>query len=324
MPAPRSHGLPSPAICAGIVLAMLAMVAIPAAFTLLTVHEPVPLIPLNQASTPYGYTVSLLLFIVPDVCILAWFLRSKELHFPRRAFGRTIAILVPLFCALDLFFAQWFFRFPNCGATLRIHAFALGVPVPIEEYFFYLSGALADLLLYVWFGEFWVAAYNVIDYPGEARKVDRLKQFHPLSLILAAAMIGAAWLYKKHFAAPLDQAGFPGYFAFLVIGGVLPGMFFYPQARRFINWRAFSLTLFFMVLVSLIWEATLALPYSWWSFQHPQMIGFFIGAWSGLPIEEIFVWIGVTYATVIVFEVIKVLLASERSVRDTLLGSKEG
>ena len=324
MPGPRSHGLPSPTVCALIVVAMVAMIAIPAAITLQTVHIPAPPIPINQNSTPYGYTVSLLLFIVPDVFLLVWFLRSEELLSPRRAFWWTIAILVPLFCALDFFFAQWFFRFPNWGATLRVHAFALGPPVPIEEYVFYLTGALADLLLYAWLGEFWVAAYNVIDYPGEARKIrNGLRQFHLPSVIVAAVLIGAAWLYKKHFAAPADQAGFPGYFTFLVVGGLLPGLFFYPEARRFINWRAFSLTLFFMVLVSLIWEATLGLPYSWWSFQHSHMIGLFVGAWSGLPIEEIFVWIGVTYATVIVFEVIKVVLASERSVRDTLLGAKE-
>jgi hypothetical protein len=54
------------------------------------------------------------------------------------------------------------------------------------------------------------------------------------------------------------------------------------------------------VLLSLIWEATLAVPYHWWGFQHRQMIGVFIGAWSGLPIEEVCVWIAVTYATAIV------------------------
>lgn len=53
------------------------------------------------------------------------------------------------------------------------------------------------------------------------------------------------------------------------------------------------------------------------------MIGLFIGAWSGLPIEEVCVWIAVTYATVIVFEVVKVLLASERPMREALLGAKE-
>jgi lycopene cyclase domain-containing protein len=151
----------------------------------------------------------------------------------------------------------------------------------------------------------------------------RLVQFHATSLILAVALIGSAWFYKKHLALPEDRAGFPGYFTFLVAGALIPAVIFFPVARRFINWRALSLTLFFMLLVSLLWETTLAVPYGWWSFQHRQMIGLFIGAWSRLPIEEVCVWIAVTYATVIVFEVVKIRLVSERSVRDALLGATE-
>jgi hypothetical protein len=143
------------------------------------------------------------------------------------------------------------------------------------------------LLLYVWLGEFWLAAYNVPDYPGEARKMRRLLQFHPTSLILAVVLIGAGWFYKKHFAPPEDQVGFPGYFTFLVAGALLPAVSFFPVARRFINWRALSLTLFLTLLVSLLWEATLAVPYNWWNYQPRQMMGLFIGAWSGLPIREL-------------------------------------
>jgi hypothetical protein len=54
------------------------------------------------------------------------------------------------------------------------------------------------------------------------------------------------------------------------------------------------------------------------------MMGIFIGAWSGLPIEEVCVWIAVTYATAIIFEVVKLWLASERTVRVALLGTKQG
>lgn len=323
MPAPHSHGLPGPTICAGIVIAMLAMIVIPAAITLHTVRTPAPLIPVNQTSSPLGYTWSLLLFIVPSAVIAGWFLPSEGLHVPRRAFFWTLVILVPLGFGLDFVFAQWFFCFPNLGATLGIPAPALGRSVPLEEYIFYFTGFLAVLLLYIWLGEFWLAAYNVSDYPSEARKVRRLLQFHPTSLILAAILIGAAWFYKKHLALPPDQAGFPGYFTFLVLGALAPAMSFFPVARRFINWRALSLTLFFMLLVSLLWEATLAVPYNWWNFQHHQMIGLFIGAWFGLPIEEVCVWVAVTYATAIVFEVVKVWLASERPVRDALLGASE-
>jgi len=323
MPAPRSHGLPGPTVCALIVVAMLAMIVIPAAITLQTVHIPAPPIPVNQSSTPYGYTLSLLLFIVPIIVIALWFMPSEELRIPQRAFWWTLIILVPLGCLLDVVFAQWFFDYPNTGATLGILAPAFGRPVPVEEYVFYLTGFLAVLLLYVWLGEFWLVAYNVPDYPGEARKMRRLLQFHPTSLILAVVLIGAAWFYKKHLALPEDQAGFPGYFTVLVLGALVPAVSFFPVARRFINWRALSLTLFFMLLVSLVWEATLAVPYNWWNFQHRQMMGLFVGAWSRLPIEEVCVWIAVTYATAIVFEVVKVLLASDRSVRETLLGAKQ-
>ena len=323
MSVPRFHGSPTPAVCATILSAMLAMIVIPAAITLHTVRTAPPAIPLDQGSTPYGYTLSLLLFIVPILFIGLWFLPSEGLRTPRRAFAWTLVVLVPLGCLLDFFFAQWFFRYPNVGATLGISAPALGRAVPAEEYIFYLTGFLMDLLLYVWLGEFWLAAYNVPDYSGEARRVRRLLRFHPVSLVIAAVLILLAWFYKKHFAIPEDQSGFPGYFAFLVAGALLPAMSFFPAAKLFINWRALSLTLFFMVLISLMWEATLALPYQWWGFQHRQMIGLFIGAWSGLPIEEVFVWIAVTYATAIVFEVLKVLLASDRSLRETLVGRKE-
>src|SRR5580692_11769395 len=288
MPAHPSHGLLSPSVCVVIVIAMLSMIVIPAVITLRTVHAPAPPMPLNQTSTPHGYTISLLLFIVPSTFNAGWFLPSEGLHIPRRAFWRTIAILVPLGFLLDFVFAQWFFTYPNGGATLGILAPAFGRPVPIEEYVFYLTGFLAVLLLYIWLGEFWLAAYNVLDYAGEARRMRRLLQFHPTSLILAVASIGAAWFYKKHFALPEDQPGFPGYFTFLVAGALLPAASCFPVARRFINWRALSLTLFLMLLVSLLWEATLAVPYNWWGFQHHQMIGLFIGAWSCLPIEEVF------------------------------------
>jgi len=324
MTASRSHGLPSPQVCAGIVVAMLAMIVIPAAITLGTVQHPPPLQPVDQGSTPHGYTFSLLLFVVPSAVIGVWFIPREGLHIPRRAFCWTLAILVPLGFLLDFVFARWFFEYPNRGATLGISAPALGSPVPVEEYVFYFTGFLAVLLLYVWMGEFWLAAYNVIDYPGEGKKVSRLLQFHPTSLVLAAGLIAAAWFYKKHLAIEDDRPGFPGYVTFLVAGALLPAVSFYPVAKRFINWRALSLTLFFMLLISLLWEATLAVPYHWWNFQHRQMMGLFVGAWSELPIEEVFLWIAVTYATAIVFEVVKLWLASERPVREAMLGPKRG
>jgi hypothetical protein len=74
--------------------------------------------------------------------------------------------------------------------------------------------------------------------------------------------------------------------------------------------------------VSLLWEATLALPYQWWGYQPERMVGLFIGAWAGLPIEAVCVWVAVTYTTVIVFEVVKLWQASEKPARAAFLGLK--
>jgi hypothetical protein len=52
-------------------------------------------------------------------------------------------------------------------------------------------------------------------------------------------------------------------------------------------------------------EATLAVPYRWWTYQQNEMIGLFIGAWAGQPIEAVMVWIAVTYGTTIVYETVK-------------------
>jgi hypothetical protein len=162
---------PSPRLSAWIVAAMLAMIVVPATITLHTVSSAATLQVSGSNPTPHGYTWSLLLFIVPIVVIAFWFLPAEGVEIPRRAFWRTIAILVPLGFGLDFFFARWFFVFPNSGATLGIESPALGHSVPIEEYIFYFTGFLCVLLTYVWLDEFWLAAYNVADYAGESKKI---------------------------------------------------------------------------------------------------------------------------------------------------------
>jgi len=129
-----------------------------------------------------------------------------------------------------------------------------------------------------------------------------------------------AVVYKKMFSQHPD--GFPGYFTVLALGGFVPAVSFFPTARPFINWRAFSLTLFFILLLSLLWEATLAVPYGWWGYQPEQMLGLSIGAWAWLPIEAVCVWIAVTYGTVIVFEIFKLWQASGRTAKHAFLGRK--
>ena len=299
-------------------MVLLIMVVIPAAIALHTVRSPGKIQIVDPNPTPHGYTWSLLLFVVPIVAIAFWFLRREKTEIPQRAFWRTIGVLVPVGFGLDFFFAHSFFKFPNSGATIGIQAPALFEPVPVEEYVFYLAGFMAVLLIYIWLDEFWLLAYNVPDYRAAAKQISRLTQFHPTSAIFGLLLIASALIYKKMFSS--DPAGFPGYFTFLVGVGLVPAATFYPVAKRFINWRALSLTLFFILLVSLLWEATLAIPYQWWGYQPKQMIGIFIGAWSGLPLEAVCVWIAVTYATAMVFEVFKLWQASGRPAWHAFLG----
>ncbi len=300
-----------------LVIAILIMLAAPAAITLHTVRVS-PQVDLSAPNlTRYGYTISLLLFIVPIVAIAIWFLPKEDVHISRKSFARTIAVLFPLGAILDFFFAHSFFVFPNANATLRIKAPALGGGVPIEEYLFYFTGFVAVLLIYVWLDEYWLAAYTIPVTEARRTEFHRLLCFHPESMILGIVLIGGAILFRHFF---VSAPGFPGYFIFLVVGALLPSSLLFPSALPVINWRAFGLTFFLMVLISLLWEATLAVPYGWWGFQDAQMLGIYITAWSRLPIEEVLVWCAVTYATTILYEIIRRWQSSGKCASHAFLG----
>lgn len=302
----------------GVTVAMLAMVILPAALTLHTVHSSATKTDYSHDASPYGYTVSLLLFIVPSVAIVFWFLRSESLAISKRSFLWTIGLLFPLGAVLDFFFARYFFYFPNPAASLGIRAPALGGGVPIEEYAFYLLGFIATLLLYIWMDEYWLSAYSIPAHADRRITFDRLLRFHPWSLALAVVLIAAALLYQRFILRIPGR--FPGYFIYLVLFALLPSTALLPAARPVINWRALSLTMFILLVTSLLWEVTLALPYGWWNFREEQMLGIRITAWSFLPIEEVYVWIAVTYSTVIVYEIVKRWKGSGRSIPHAFLG----
>ena len=303
------------------VLAMLAMISAPVALTLHTIRRPA-FLPLKEVvtgnPTPYGYTVSLLIFVVPIALIAWWFLPQDHIRISKRAFWWTVGILFPLGAALDFFQAQYFFDFPNPRATLGVWAPALGRPVPIEEYFFYLTGFLAVLLLYVWLDGYWLHAYSVPEDDALRTSFHRLLGFHPMSLFLAVVLIGGAIVFRK-IAQP-GSPGFPGYFTFLVLTALLPSIALYRVVNRVVNWRALSLTLFMILVTSLLWEATLAIPYGWWAYQPTTMVGLYIRAWDNLPIEAVFVWIAVTFATVLVYETMRCWHASGKRARHAFLG----
>ena len=298
---------------------MLAMLAFPAALTLHTVRLSSVVDVRVLDSSPHGYTVSLLLFLVPILVIGLWFLPQEGVHVSKAAFGWTIGVLFPLGALLDFCFAHVFFRFPNVGATSGIRAPALGGGVPIEEYLFYLLGFISILLMYVWMDEYWVHAYSVPADAEERYDFARLLQFHPASAMLGLGLLVAGLVGKRYI--PGATPGFPGYFVFLVVAALGPSALLFPSVRPVVNWRAFSLTFFFLLLTSLLWEATLGVPYGWWIYQKEHMLGVEVRAWAGLPIEAVLLWMVVTYMTVMVYEVVKRWKSSGRTARSAFLGS---
>lgn len=338
---PSRPDLGSPRSNVAVVFLVLAMIALPAALTLTRVRVSSVVDVSSPNPSPYGYTVSLLLFLVPILAIAGWLVPQDHVRISKRSFLVTIAILFPLGAALDFFFAHLFLKFPNLDATLHLPAPALGLvddgashiadhiflgspahvligSVPIEEYVFYFSGFIAVLLLYLWLDEYWLAAYSIPATADQRVSFKRLLRFHPQSLLLGIALIAAAILLRPVFTA--HAPGFPGYFVFLVVTALGPSTLLFPVALPVINWRAFSLTLFVILLMSLLWEATLGVPYGWWGYQPAQMIGIRITAWNGLPIEAVCVWIAVTYMTVIVYEIVKCWRSSGKSMRHAFLG----
>src|SRR5213075_3266745 len=96
-----------------VVFAIAAALIVPAAIALRTVVHPAILQATSDNPTPFGYTWSLALFIVPIGALGWWIACRPDLNFPRKAFWRTIAVLTPLGFGLDLLFGNAFFVFPN-------------------------------------------------------------------------------------------------------------------------------------------------------------------------------------------------------------------
>jgi hypothetical protein len=188
----------------------------------------------------------------------------------------------------------------------------------VEEFVFYFTGFLTILLLYIWCDLYWLRLYHVED-DGE-RGTPVAVRLHPKSAVLGFVLITVSIIYKKYGPHPYHE-GFPGYLVFLVLFAVLPSIMFFETTRRLINWRAFSMSLFLVLLVSLLWEGTLGVPYAWWGYQMKAMMGVTVDAWANLPIEAIILWVAVTWTTVIVYELTSMYFHARKPATDSGPGS---
>jgi hypothetical protein len=336
----------------GILFVIIAVIGIPATFTLNTVKLPVAASDVKLNPTPLGYTVSLLIYLVPVVTLYWWFARrcdegdgavrrgarkvlgrllapprDYQLDFRRSAYRRTLLTLIPIGFLLDIVFGHAFLTFENRPATLTMiplfpafdfSTWRFVAHIPIEEFVFYTLGFMAILSVYVWCDEYWLAKYNVPDYKAQPRGTEGLPPFIAqvqirTPLLVSLILLAAAGAYKWFLAVPPDsRVGFPSYFTFLVLASFFPAIVLFKSTQRFINWQAVSLTVLWVLLTSLIWEATLAAPYGWWDYQPYHMVGLHIGAWFRLPIEAALLWVSATFTTVMVYEAYKVLISMMR------------
>ena len=333
------------------VIYMIAVLMIPAYLTLQSIQVPVQPVFISGSAivsdsmvakadhkpegkvhiSPLGYTRSLSFFIVIIIANWSWihfFFREK---FTEKSFWLSVAVLIPIGFILDIAFGNLFFNFPNQSAILGIHipgySFEKGAwiwDLPIEEFIFYTTGFIAILTVYLTCDDNWFELYNRFHYAEENEvKISEIegiiKHAHYPSLIVGAILIVAAVLYKKYGAHEYNN-GFPGYFTFLVVVAMIPSFVLFNTAKELINWRAVSFTIFYILLISILWEATLASPYGWWRYNYDQMMGIVIKPWSRLPIEAALLWLVVTFTTVIVYNTIKIWLISGKTLRKFFLG----
>ncbi len=309
-----------------VVLAIHFVLWLPAFLTLQTVRVQREVVDLtaHPDPTPLGYTVSLGLWFVPLVAALAFVLLHDRRAFPWKSLGVTVGLLLFLGLVLDVAFGNLFFTFPNttahvdaCFPGWHWESMSFECDIPIEEIFFYLFGDAVALVIYLWCDRFWLNLYSRNGNPYLYAHEGPLLRVAWWPLVLGPVLVGAAWAYKAFVA---QQPGFPGYFLFLVMVAFVPAALFFTKVKERINWRAYLCTALVMFFISMLWECTIAFPYQWWAYKPEMMMGAFVAAWAGLPVEEPFLWLLVTFSSVMIFETIHAAMGSETHAGTTVLG----
>jgi hypothetical protein len=308
----------------GTLFAMLLVLVVSAAIAMISTEAaPAPLHP--EAAGDLGYTSSLVLFLIPVALLIEWFRRHRAVidrHWT--AFWITVVAIVALWSALDICLALTFFEFPDPDATLGLKVLGYdpgtgwGAVVPIEEFLFYISGSAFLVLVYIWYSERWFPEHTMAaaEYERAQDEQPLRKLFEPRVVLVGGVLVLMAVGLKAW--DPLGSAvpGFPGYITFIVVMVVVPTAMFFRVILRFVNVPAMAFTLQSMLLIALLWEATLALPYGWWDYRHEQMVGIFITPWSNLPIEAVILWGAATWSNIAVYEVAKLVVHHRRRAPD--------
>ena len=192
---------------------------------------------------------------------------------------------------------------------------AVGTRIPIEELLFYAMGPAAIVLVYACADERWLSRYNP---PDNLLDLKLIQPSPPLMAVAAAALLMALVAWRVN-------GNFPTYFLFIAAGAVLPAMLLYRAIGNLTNWPAFAVTTLYVILTSLMWEVTLAIPRQWWGYEPSGMIGVTIAAWSRgdaiFPVEAAVVWLFAPFSSILSYEFAKALTHHPRPTRVALFGS---
>lgn len=326
------------------------------ALTMLSIR--VGLEPQNQVNldaSPYGYTVSLVLVFVPFLALIYWYFRYPNRHRPfAGVLAQSIGITIVLWCLIDIVAAPSIFQFPNCKATIQCYVPAwlpgngLTGAFPVEEFLFYVFACVLILMLYIGSSEIWFYSGSPPDLEAAARDAIPIWSVNPRPLIVAAALIGLGVYFKYELAPPspapapipaecagggwcfghhqlpqppaAEGTGFPLYLTILVVVVLVPAGMMFEKLSAIVNARALQFTILITVLISLVWEVTLALPYGWWGYNHHWMVGLRVPAWFGLPVESVLLWLAAAWGIVFQYELFRVSRVTGLSLRRVLFG----
>jgi hypothetical protein len=265
-----------------------------------------------------NYFTSLLMWALPAAYLVRTFqgITAGGQGRRRKALYSVVAMIVTLGVVLDFLLGHAILRFPGCATGVYILPClpAVRSTIPVEEVLFYILGPLAIVLVYACADELWLSAYNPKDDLLHARLI---QVSWPLAITVAAGIVVIAgyWFMRGH--APM-------YPVFLFFGALLPAMLLYRCVHSFVNWPAFAVTTLYVILTSIVWEVTLAVPREWWGYEARGTFPLTVKAWTHpgkpFPIEAAFVWLCVPFSTVLSYEFAKAFMHHPKPTKRALFG----
>jgi hypothetical protein len=296
----------------------------------------------------YGYTWSLLILILPIAFLGRWYRRNRDTLQLKPLMGAVLRFSAWAslgWIILDVLLAKLFFTFPHEGARALFlvpgykwegdcatvwtiwnvpHCY---VPrnLPFEELVFYAASALLLAFMYMWATEdfFKDTAIPRDKYETLAQASGPLINWNK-TIIAWGIVLAIASIIIKKFGADWglhnNPEGWPWYFFAQLVLVFAPLAALYNRVHIFTNPQAFLYVMQLQLLISLIWESTLAIPYGWWNYRPAAMMGITVTPWSNLQIEAIILWLAIGWSAMILYETGKIKVLSGKTWPQALLG----